>query len=274
MKKKSGIFNAWKYILGAFLIVLYLLPFYVVLNVALKAQTDLSSRLSLPVSIYWENFKGVISSGAIFVGIRNTLIITTFVMLIEILFGCMAGYALARNQTKLNEFVRMLIMAVMMVTPLSILVGVYSTMSKIGGISTYWGIVFVLSSFGLPLSVLLYTNFISAIPPALDEAAAIDGASYLQIFFHIILPQLKPVTVSVLILRGVSSWNEYTYCYYFLQKSGMETATLVIKSYFSTVVNDYGGAAAAAVIAMLPLVILYLFMQKYFIQSTVDSALK
>ena len=102
-----------------------------------------------------------------------------------------------------------------------------------------------ISAFGLV--IFLYTNFISSIPVALDEAAAIDGASNFQVFFKIILPQLKTVTVTVIILQGVSVWNEYTYAYYFLQKTSMRTITLVIKTFFSAVSNDYGAAAATAI---------------------------
>lgn len=195
-------------------------------------------------------------------------------LLLEITVGCLASYALSRNQTKFNEVVRNLIMSVMMISPMTTLIGVYSTMSKIHGTSTYWGIVLVLSSFGLPLVIFLYTNFISSIPKALDEAAAIDGASNLQTFFMIILPQLRTVTITVIILQGVGIWNEYTYSYYFLQKANMMTITLVIKSFFGSVMNDYGQAAANAVIGMLPLIILYLFLQKYFIQGQIDSAIK
>lgn len=264
----------WKYLISICLLVIYLYPFYIILNVSLKAFADNSSRIQFPEEIYWGNFESVINSGDIFMGIRNCLIITVFVLLLEIVLGCMASYALARNQSRLNEVVRSLIMSVMMITPLTILVGVYSTMSNIHATSTYWGMVLVLSSFGLPLVIFLYTNFISSIPVSLDEAAAIDGASNLQIFFKIILPQLKTVTVTVIILQGVSVWNEYTYSYYFLQETSMRTITLVIKTYFSAVSNDYGGAAATAVIGMLPLVILYLFLQRYFIQGTIDSAVK
>lgn len=264
----------WKYLIALGLLFIYLFPFYIIINVSLKSFADTTSRTQFPNPIYWENFRKVIEAGDIFVGIKNSMIITVFVLLVEIILGCMAAYALARNQSKLNEVVRSLIMSVMMITPLTILVGVYSTMSKINATSTYWGMVLLLSSFGLPLVIFLYTNFISSIPVALDEAAAIDGATNLQIFFRIILPQLKSVTITVIILQGVSVWNEYTYSYYFLQKTEMRTITLVIKTFFSAVSNDYGAAAATAVIGMAPLIILYLFLQKYFIQGQVDSAIK
>lgn len=264
----------WKYLIGLALLFIYLYPFFIIINVSLKPFGDTTSRMKFPDPVYWDNFKSVIAAGDIFVGIRNSLIITVLVLILEIVVGCMAAYALARNQSKVNEVVRSLIMSVMMITPLTILVGVYSTMSKIHATSTYWGMVLLLSSFGLPMVIFLYTNFISSIPVALDEAAAIDGASNLQIFFKIILPQLKSVTVTVIILQGVGIWNEYTYSYYFLQKKEMQTITLVIKTFFSSVSNDYGSAAATAVIGMAPLIILYLFLQKYFIQGQVDSAIK
>lgn len=264
----------WKYLIALGLLFIYLFPFYIIINVSLKAFTDTTSRIQFPNPIYWENFRKVIAAGEIFVGMKNSLIITGLVLALEIVVGCMAAYALARNQSRMNEIVRSLIMSVMMISPLTILVGVYSMMSSIHAISTYWGMVLLLSSFGLPMVIFLYTNFIATIPVALDEAASIDGATNLQIFFRIILPQLKSVTVTVIILQGVGVWNEYTYSYYFLQKTEMRTITLVIKTFFSAVSNDYGAAAATAVIGMAPLIILYLCLQKYFIQGQVDSAIK
>ena len=113
----------WKYLISLCLLIIYLFPFYIIINVSLKSFQDTTSRIQFPSPIYWENFNKVISSGEIFTGIRNCLIITVFVLLVEIVLGCMAAYGLARNQSKLNEVVRSLIMSVMMITPLTILVG-------------------------------------------------------------------------------------------------------------------------------------------------------
>jgi raffinose/stachyose/melibiose transport system permease protein len=142
-------------------------------------------------------------------------------------------------------------------------------------ISTYWGIIIVSVAFGLPMPIFLYTNFISAIPSSLDEASSIDGCNSIQTFFRIILPQLKPVTASVIILNGVGMWNEYGYSLYILQNPRKYTLTLMISQYFSSSsVSDLNGAAAAACVAIAPIIVLYLIMQKYFVAGQMDSAVK
>jgi raffinose/stachyose/melibiose transport system permease protein len=154
------------------------------------------------------------------------------------------------------------------------MVGVYTVLVGISATNHYWGIVLTNLAFGLPMAVFMFTNFIGSIPRDLDEASIIDGANVLQTFFHIILPQLKPIIATVSILHGVSAWNEYAYSMYILQKPALQTITLCIRKYFSSVRNDYGGAAAAAILAILPLIVIYLLLQDSFVQSQVDSAIK
>ncbi len=274
MKNKRKLSGACKCLLAILLCIVYLFPFYVVLMLALKPQSENTSRLSLPASLYLGNFTKALQNGEIVNAIKNNTIIIFFAVLVIVVFGSMAAYPLARLRSRLSGFIRKLFMGIMMVTPLTILVGVYSILSHIGAISTYWGIILVLSTFGLPMSVYLYSNFISSIPIELDEAAAIDGAGKYQTFFRIILPQLGPVTVTVIIMQGVSIWNNFLFTHYILQKKNMFTVTQIIQGYFSTTSSDYGGAAAVAILGMLPVVLLYLFLQKYFVRGAIDSAIK
>ena len=266
--------NWWKYLVSLLIVVIYLLPIYVIIVASLKPVTDTSSRLLLPKTIYWGNYIKAFDAGGLLNAIKNTLIITVFVALIEVFAGCLAAYPLARNRSKLNKAVKLLIMGVMMVPSMSIVVGVYSTLVSMRAISTYWGIIIVTAAFGLPLSIYLYSNFITSIPISLDEAAAIDGAGAAQTFFHIIIPQLKPVTVSVIIMKGVGAWNEYAYSLYILQKPQMYNITLTIKQFFAESMNDLNAAAAGAVMGIVPVIIIYLILQKYFVQGTLDSAVK
>lgn len=265
--------NWWKHILQVAICLFYLIPFYVIVVMSFKSISDKSTRLSLPKTLYLGNYVSVFQRGMLR-GMANSAIITIFVVAIEIVLGCMAAYPIARNKSRLNRFIMNIFLGVMMIPGLSVLVGVYSLLARVGGINTYWGIILSMVGFGLPTAIFLYSNFINTIPRELDEAAWIDGAGAFQTFWHIILPQLKPVTVTVIILNGVGAWNEYMYSLYILQKEEMFTVTLKINAFFSASKMDYGGAAAAAVIGMLPIVVLYVFLQKYFIKGAVDGAVK
>lgn len=274
MRSKRRLRNTLCIVVSILICFVYLLPFYVVINLSLKPRTDNSSRLAPPTSLYLDNYLGAIQNGAILNAIKNNVLIIIGSLAIVIIVGSLAAYPLARRQTAWNEGIRRLFLGIMMVTPLTILVGVYSILSRIGAISTYWGIILILSTFGIPQSIYLYSNFISTIPIDLDEAASIDGAGKMVTFFKIILPQLAPVTVTVIIMQGVNMWNNYLFTHYILQKKQMFTVTQVISGYFSTTSSDYGGAAAVAVLGMLPVVLAYLFLQRFFVQGAMDSAVK
>ena len=265
----------WKYLLAALIVFVYLIPLYVLVLKSFKGISDASSALGLPEVFLVENYTDILKDGSIFRAFKNSAIVTVFTVILEIVFGCMAAYPLSRNESKLNNFVRNIFLGVMMIPPLTILVGVYTFLVGIKASNTYWGLILTLVAFGLPMAVYMFTNFISSIPRALDEASIIDGANILQTFFYIILPQLKPIVATVTILHGVSAWNEYAYSMYILQKPELLTVTLTIKKFFSSSSgNNYGGAAAAAVLAILPITIIYLFLQDAFVQGQVDSAVK
>lgn len=279
MKKKkfSDIKKSWwKYVLAIFLIVIYLFPIYVLVVMSLKERTDFSSRLLPPTYLYLDNFTKVIENGQFFSAVKNTLIISTVTVFSEVVFGCAAAYPLSRNRDKFNNVIYSLCLGVMMVPALSILVGVYTEMVKLDGINHLWSAIVIGVCYGLPLSINMYVNFITAIPVSLDEAAIIDGAGCLKTFWYVIMPQLKPVTTSIIILKFVSAWNDYLYPSYFLQKPSKYTLVLLIKQYFgsSTSSVDLNGAAAVAVLCIAPIIILYLYLQKYFIQGQIDSAVK
>ena len=239
-----------------------------------KSMSDGSTAMGLPEIWRIDNYTSVIKDGTILRAFKNSAIVAIFTIVIEVVLACMAAYPLSRNASKFNGFIRNVFMGVMMIPPLTILVGVYTFLVDLKAINSYWGLILTLVAFGLPMSVFMFSNFISSIPRALDEASIIDGASIIQTFFYIILPQLKPIIATVVILHGVAAWNEYAYSMYIMQKPELLTITLTIKKYFSSVGNNYGGAAASAVLAILPLTIIYLFLQDAFVQGQVDSAIK
>ena len=262
------------YIIGIMIAIIHLIPIYILIGVAAKSSADMSSKWIIPGYVEWNNFIEAINGGNLLNAFKNTGIITFFAVILITIIGAFSAYPLSRNRSKLNQFIKAFILGIMMIPGLSILVPLYTIMVRIHGISTYWGIILVLVTFNLPMSIFLFTNFISAIPIALEEAAAIDGCNPVQTFLKIILPQLKPVVATVIILTGVGCWNDYQFSLYFLQSSKFRTITLAVGSYFSQTANNMNAAAASALIGSLPILIVFVFMQKYFIQGMVDSAIK
>lgn len=264
----------WKYVVAAIIVIVYLMPLYVLVMMSFKGVTDTGTRLSLPQVWVLDNYISILRDGSMLRAYMNSGIIAVGTTVCEILVSSIAAYPLARNRSRFNGFISTVFMGIMIIPPLTILVGVYTFLNKIRALNTYWGMILTLVSFGIPVAVFLYSNFIQSIPRELDEASVVDGANIVQTFFHVILPQLKPITATIIILHGVSAWNEYAYSMYIMQKSDLMTITLTIRKYFSSVTVDYGGACAAAVLAILPLTIIYICLQDIFIQSQADSAVK
>jgi raffinose/stachyose/melibiose transport system permease protein len=234
----------------------------------------MSSRWKWPDYFYFDNFRRAMKNSNMLAAYKNTLIITAFAIVLIVIIGSFAAYPLARRQTRVNKNILRFVMGIMVIPPLSILVPLYSLMVNLGGISTHWGIVCLLSTFNLPLSIFLFSNFIKAIPVSLDEAAQIDGCGPGRCFFFIILPQLKQVVVSVAILTGVGCWNDYGFALYMLQSPRSKTVTLTVASFFSQGSSDLNAAAAVALFGILPVVVFFVFLQKYFVKGMVDSAIK
>ena len=144
--------NAWKYILSVIIILIYILPIYVLVNMAFKHPTDLGSRLLPPTYFDISNFTSIIESGKLFRALGNTVLIAVGTVAIEVVFGCMAAYAFARNRSRLNSFMQSFCLGIMMIPPLSILVGVYTELVALGGINQQWAVIVIAAAFGLPMS--------------------------------------------------------------------------------------------------------------------------
>jgi raffinose/stachyose/melibiose transport system permease protein len=251
-----------------------MIPLYITITVSLKPQTDLSSYWTFPKIPRFANFSDAFMIGHILLGYINTIIITIFSTLGVLFVGTMAAYPLARNPSWFNRGVKTSFLSIMMIPGLSLLVPLYLLLIRIKGVNQYWGIVVVHITFFLPLVVFTCSNFINTIPRELDEAALIDGCSIYTIFLRIIVPLLVPIIITIIILTSVPVWNDYQYSLFFLQRSSMQVVTLAISTFFAQNGSDPHIAAAAALIVVLPIIILYVILQKYFIKGMVEGAIK
>lgn len=253
----------------------YLVPFYILITTSLKSNNDFSSKWAFPKSFSLDNFTNAWQQANLGNAFINSIIITFFAAVLLIFFGSLAAYPLARRQTKLNKFVYMVFIAVMVIPPLTALVPLYKLVVNIGLMNTHTVAILNNVAAFMPLTIFLYAGFIrSTIPKELEEAAKIDGASTIGTFFRIVFPLLKPITASVLIIACVFIWNDYQFAIFFLQNDNVKTLTVALSGFFGQNANNQNLAAAAAVMAIAPMVILFLFLQKHFIQGLASGSVK
>ncbi|MFE3452509.1 carbohydrate ABC transporter permease [Nonomuraea sp. NPDC059194] len=271
---RAGANGALAVFLGLIALV-QLLPFWLALSSSTKPQSDVSSVLIPRITdIAWSNFEEALTSGNVLSAIASTALVTGVSTVFVCLLGAMAAYPLARRLTRFNRFVSGLILSLIMIPPLSTLVPLYTLLTQLGAINTYWGQIVISVAGGLPLSVFLYAAFMRNIPVSLDEAAGIDGANAAQTFFRIIFPLLKPVTATVAILTGVGVWNDYALSNFVLTDPEKRMVAPAVGAFFAQQTSNLGAGSAAALLAVLPVLIAYLCLQRLFMSGMVAGAVK
>jgi raffinose/stachyose/melibiose transport system permease protein len=270
IKKQKSI---W-YLSAFFIFLIHMIPFYILVNIAFKSPTDSTSKWIPPIYLYISNFTNAWKSANLGSALINNILIVVCSVTFIIIFGASAGYPLARIKTRFNTVIYFFIVSCMIVPALTVLVPLYKFMVDIKAMNTLQGVILIHISFFLPISIFLYTGFIRTIPKELDEAAMIDGANAFQVFFKIILPLLKPVTATIIILTGVGIWNDYQFSLFFLQKRSVQTITVSLAQFFAQFESEIGWVAAGCLICSIPLAMMYLFLQKYFIKGLSAGAVK
>ncbi len=259
----------------AIMAIVQLVPFYVALTTSLKPRTDLSSQWMLPsTGIYLANFQTAITDGNILRAIGNSALITVVSTTIICVLGALTAYPLARRTTLGNRIIFSGIIGLIMIPPLSILVPLYSLLNQLGGINTYWGAIVIMVVTQLPLSIFLYAAFMRGLPIAIEEAATVDGANTTQTLFQVVFPMLRPVTATVIILTSVTIWNEYALSVFVLRSPEVRTIAPTISTFVASQGSNLGAAAAAALISVVPVLLAYLVLQRYFITGMVAGSEK
>lgn len=275
--KKSRKVSILYYLTAVLLVLFFLLPIYIMLNLSFRTVQDIGSKLALPKVWNFDNYKNVFAPGSnLWTGFKNSILLVAGTVLIEIPVSALGAYGLARSNGKLSEAIRTANMGIMMIPGVALLVGTYSLMVRLHMTNTLYGVILLTAAGGIPGTMFMYVNFVVSIPQALDEAAAIDGAGVLRTFFQIVMPQMKAITVTRVIMSATACWNNYLMPMYLLQDRSKYTVILEIKSAFNRTngVGDLPLACATCVIGLLPVILLYLLMQKKIIEGQIDSSVK
>lgn len=264
----------------AALLMLFIFPFIILLVNAFKTNAQIiNSPISLPTLISFSNFKNAMDIMNYYSSFINSFFITVVSVLIIILFSAMTAHYFVRNITKYSRFFFLLMVASMIIPFQSLMIPLVSIYGqKLGWIQSFprQTLIFMYIGFGSPLAVFMYHGFIKSIPLELEEAAKIDGCNQLQIFFKIAFPMLVPTSVTIGILDILWIWNDYLLPSLILQNSGSDNYTLplAIKVFQGSFSSDYEKFLPAVLLVVLPVLIIYIFAQRYIIQGVTQGSLK
>ncbi len=264
-------------VVGILLGILFLSPFYIVFVNSLKTKKDfLLKTLSLPESIYLDNFTKAMDKMNFITSFKNSLLITVLSVVLIVLFSSMAAWMLVRTNTKGSQIVFYSFVAAMLIPFQAVMLPLVDIFGQnhLNLVNTYTGIIFMYIGFGSSLSVFLFHGFIKSIPKELEEAALIDGCSKMQIYFYIIFPLLKPIAVTVSILNGMWIWNDFLLPSLVLQEKSLRTIPLSTKYFFGTYQADWTLAMAGLILAIIPIVIFYFVAQRQIIKGVLDGSIK
>lgn len=252
-----------------------LFPIYWIIGISLKTRPDIFAwppkYLFVPTL---SNFQTVLFGNRSFLpNIRNSLLIATFSTVLSGIMGSLAGYSLSRYSFKRNRDVAFYILSTRMMPPIAVIIPFYLIMRKLQLIDTYLAIILAHTTFNLPLVTWMMKSFFDDLPREIEEAAKVDGCSPLGVFLTIALPLSAPGLAATTIFAFVFSWNEFLYA---LILGGFNTKTLpvAITGFQSSIGIRWGEMAAGTVVAILPVIIFSLFIQRYLIRGLTAGAVK
>jgi raffinose/stachyose/melibiose transport system permease protein len=244
----------------------WLTPVITLILTALKDAGDfaVNGAFSLPKSIRWANF-----SEAWETGVKNyfwnSVIVTSFKVPIGIVLESMAAFALTHMHFRWADRVFTYILIGLIVPMQMTLVPLTLLMNALNLIDTLTGLTILYIGFGVPFGVLVMRGFFRTVPAAIIEAAQIDGCSWFRIFYRIALPLALPAVVSLCILDGVATWNEFILAQIFLRSDELRTLPLGLVQFSTQFSTQYDQLAAAVLISVVPIVLVFLFFQRYFV---------
>lgn len=276
MNGKKRLCRTAAFILKLMMVSVFIMPFYIAVVYALKSPEEtMRTGLALPTKIHWQNFSEAIEVSDFWSAAMNSLIITVISVLLLTVVCTMCAYTIARNgHSRFYQSFYYIFLAAMMLPFQVVMLPLYVQLRNMGMLNTRIGMILTISGFQLAYNVFVYTGFVRNIPVEMEEAAYIDGAGKFYTFWKIVFPLMKPIVSSTLILNALSVWNDFQISLIIAQKPEVRTIPLTQFFFFGQYSIRLNMAFAAFVLAMLPIILLYLVMQKYIIGGVMAGAVK
>ncbi|MGN0267385.1 MAG: carbohydrate ABC transporter permease [Lachnospiraceae bacterium] len=277
-KKASAFLSKFMFYFGNIVIgIIFVSPLIWMISASLKPESEIfanmnSIRTFFPSHASLDNYFEVfrrINMANVF---KNTILYIFLILIFDLILNSICGYALAKFKFKGRKFVLSFVVALMVMPMEAILLPLYIEMSQLGWVNTLQALVvpFIAKCF----SIYMFQNFFHDIPDDLLEAAAIDGCSPIGTFFKVVMPISKTVYATVFILDFVAHWNDFMWPFLVMTGEDKRTIQLAVQSFFSTSPVHYSAIMASLVISAIPMIVMFIFMQKYYVEGIASSGIK
>lgn len=263
-------------VLMTMLAALFLAPLFIIVNYSFKTKKELyiNSPLSLPQSFQLDNYVKAIDKLNMGTTYINTFIYTAVSVFVLAMLCGITAWAIARCKHRFFKFCYIYFIVGILIPYQALFLPIYTIGFKMHLTNTRFGIIFMYVATGISFGVFLMNSFMSTVPVELEEAARIDGCSVFKTYFSIVLPLLKPAMATLIIMQAFQIWNDYLLVSLYVSKKQLKTLTVAIQSLFSAQTSDYTTAMAAIVLSVLPIAVLFMCLQKYFIKGMTVGAVK
>lgn len=256
--------------------VVFVIPFLFVGLNAVKTTADASQlNFSLPEEwVFWQNLVAVVQARnyALLLAYWNSIVITVGAIILLVVFGAMVGYVIQRRPSRVTRIAYAFALAGLMIPPA--VVPTIWVLQGIGLFKTINGMILIQVAYGLGFAILLYRNFIATIPRELDEAAIIDGAKPWQVFFKVILPLLKPVTITMVVVQSITIFNDFTHPLYYLPGRENITVQLTLYNFQSQFVSQMNLLFMNILLITIPPLLVFVFFNRQIVAGMTSGAVK
>ncbi len=256
--------------------VICLFPVYWMFTFSLKSNEEIfgANVMGLPRNWLWENYSRALNVGNMGQYFLNSLIVTIVSIIFVLVAAIMATYAMTRLHWKGRKRMNSFFMLGLTIPIHAAIVPLYTTLSRLGMLNTYWALIIPYSAFSLSMGILISIGFMGDIPYDLDEAAFLDGCGVWGIFFRVIAPLMLPAVSTVGIYTFLQCWNELMFATVFISKEAYKTLPVGIQGLSGQYTTEWGPIGAALAMATIPTLVVYIFLSKQIQESFIAGAVK
>jgi ABC-type glycerol-3-phosphate transport system permease component len=253
--------------------ILWIYPFLWMVSAALKTNAEIFQGLNLiPQSPQWGNFARAWTEARIGRYFVNTVVVTLSSTAIVLVSTAMLGYVLGRYDFPGKRLVAALFVATVFLPQGYTIIPIFELIGALGLRESLWGLILGEAGGTPVIFILLFAGYFSQLPRELEEAAIVDGAGFLRVFWQIMLPLAKPVMATVIIMQVIATWNSFLLPLVLtLSRPDLRTLAVGIYAFRGEYFIDWSGMAAAATISIVPIIVIFLFLQRYFVEGIAGS---